>query len=202
MQAHSNLCGHLLFSTTGKRAVSWTLAETLKAELRNILPAIVQSKSADSVFDALSANQNASVRPLLEVALHALLADFTVPPAPALIQKVRAFAVRVQSKPVDAAAEDQLETSGAEEQKDTESMDVVASESTAPVMQDLVDEESFRLMLPLVGGMSGSEFEACLPRIIALHAEDAEALKNVFGRVTKARPPPMTKSALLVALHR
>lgn len=183
--------------------MTWTLAETLKAELRNILPAIVQGKSADSVFDALTVNQNASVRPLLEVALHALLADFTVPPAPALIQKVRAFAVRVEVKPADAAEADEVETSGAEEQKkDTENMDVVASESTAPVMQDLVDEESFRLMLPLVGGISGSEFEACLPRIIALHAEDAEALKNVFGRVTKARPPPMTKSALLVALHR
>jgi hypothetical protein len=188
--------------TTGKRAVIWTLAETLKTELRNILPAIVQSKGADSVFDALSTNQDAAVRPLLEVALHALLHDFTVPPTPALIQKVRDFALRVADKPTEAAALDEMETSGADEHKETEGMDVAASDATAPVMQDLADVESFRLMLPLVGGIRGTEFEACLPRIIALHAEDAEALKNVFSRVTKARPPPMTKSALLVALHR
>jgi hypothetical protein len=185
------------------------LAETLQSELRNIVPAIAQTHSAEAIFDALCVGADASVRPLLEFALAALLADFTIPPTPGLIQKVYAFIAKVNVRAgASKSGEQDGDTHGAEEQKDT-GMDVEgeaeptpASTTSVTTLDGLHDPADFRLVMPLLGGLQGAEIEAALPRIVGMYAEDKESLKIAFGRITKARPPPMSKVALLLALHR
>jgi hypothetical protein len=66
----------------------------------------------------------------------------------------------------------------------------------------ITDPADFRLLLPLISGLPAAEVEASLPSIIKHLSEEPEALKMVFSRITKARPPPLTKAALLCALHR
>jgi hypothetical protein len=65
-----------------------------------------------------------------------------------------------------------------------------------------MDPEHLRLLLPLVGGLSAAEMQDSLPRVISLCSDDSEELKGVLIRITKARPPVMTKASLLVCLHR
>ncbi len=74
--------------------------------------------------------------------------------------------------------------------------------SSAVTISNVTEIDAFKLMLPLIGGISTSEVEAVLPRIVGLFEEDLESLNKIFARITKARPPPLTKAVLLVALHR
>lgn len=175
---------------------AWTLPVTLRSELRNVLPAISQGNSLESIFDVLARRCDRPCWPLMEYALNLLLADLAVPASLTLIQKVRRFVLH------DSALEtagDGAEDSGAAEE--TKEMQVDDAPSTVSI-QDIADTDAFKLMLPLVGGVATAEVEAVLPRIVGLFEEDAEGLKKIFARITKARPPPLTKSALLVALHR
>lgn len=65
-----------------------------------------------------------------------------------------------------------------------------------------IPTEDFRLFLPVISGLSTATVTSILPRILKVYGEDTEELKTIFTRITKARPPPITKSALLVLLHR
>ena len=192
----------------------WTLAETLKSELRNILPAIAQSNTIEKVFETMAQDKDTTVRPLLEYVLNVLLADYTVPPTASLIEKVRTFALLTEEiLPKSELSEMEVE----EEQDNNNSTSSTTAPTTAttttssttetvipPILYDLQNTANFTLMLPLVGGMNGKEIERCLPRIIALYTDSGnpDALKVTFTRITRARPPPLTKSSLLVALHR
>jgi hypothetical protein len=192
----------ILDTCTGKAADAWTLAETLKAELRNILPAIAQGRTAEGIFDILSAAADSSTRPLLAYALSVLLYDVTSPPTQGLMDKVKAFAQRQQRlREGRDGVPDTLNAAGAEETKET-AMDVEVSAGESGSLLDAADVEDFKLVLPLLGGVAGSDVERCLPRIVGLFAEQPDALKVIFDRITKARPPPLTKAALLVTLHR
>lgn len=180
------------------------MAETLKGELRNILPAIAQGHTAERIFDILSSGADSSTRPLLAYALGVLLYDMTVPPTQGLMEKVRAFTARLRiSRQLEEG--DQIGANdtgiGAEESKGDTEMEV-EKEAAEPSLLDTPDEEDFKLVLPLLGGLSGQVVERSLPRIISLYAEQPSELKVHLDRITKARPPPMTKAALLVALHR
>lgn len=162
--------------------------------MRNILPAISQGNSLESIFDTLARRCDRPCWPLVEYALNLLLADLAVPASLTLIQKVRRFVLH-ETAPEGESAQD---GSAAEESKDMQVEDAASTTS----IQDVVDTDAFKLMLPLIGGVATAEVEAVLPRIVGLYEEDAEGLKKIFARITKARPPPLTKSALLVALHR
>lgn len=65
-----------------------------------------------------------------------------------------------------------------------------------------LDDASMKVALALVGGLPGAAIEAAMPRIITIYADDTEGLRTVFSRMTRARPPALTKAALLIALHR
>lgn len=180
--------------------MSWTLPVTLRAELRNILPAISQSSTYESVFDTLSSRCDRPTWPFLEYALNLLLADLTVPASLTLIQRVRAFVLHTESV-AQIAFDGEEGHSGASEEKQSMQVEELTS-STGVTISDVTDIDAFKLMLPLIGGISTAEVEAVLPRIVGLHEEDLEGLGKIFARITKARPPPLTKAALLVALHR
>lgn len=171
------------------------MSVTLRSELRNILPAISQGHPLESIFDTLALRCDRACWPLVEYALTVLLADLAVPASLALIQKVRRFALSEGASEIE-----QGEDGGAAQE--TKEMQVDDAAGSATGIRDIVDTDAFRLTLPLIGGVATAEVEAVLPRIVGLYEEDTEGLKKIFARITKARPPPLTKSALLVALHR
>lgn len=158
------------------------------AELRNVVPALLQHSSAEQIFSAVAAEaarygQFQACRPLL-VALLRLLCDHQVtPPSAALISSVAA-----------ALACSLGDDARASESEEGPPLDAVLAR--------LADPGDLKLVLPLVGGLSAGQVEALLPRVLLALAEDPEWLKAVFSAATKSRPPPMSRAGLLVALHR
>ena len=61
---------------------------------------------------------------------------------------------------------------------------------------------SMRLTVSLIGGMPSAEVRTMLPHIISAFISSPEQLNNIFSRIVMARPPALSKSALLIALHR
>lgn len=135
-----------------------------------------------------------------------LLNDLNVPASLALIQRVRSFVLRSGAATRNEAPSPAVEEvdSGASGEEKTEMVveGKEPAETSSLTMRDLQDTDAFTLMLPLIGGMSSAEVEAVLPRIVGLFEDNAKGLKEVFGRITRARPPPLSKAALLVALHK
>ena len=180
---------------------AWTLPVTLRAELRNILPAISQSNTYESIFDTLAQRCDRLTWPLLEYSLNLLLSDLTVPASLTLIQRVRAFVLPTHTAAEISQNDEEGQSGGAMEEKESMLVEELTS-STDVTISDVTEIDAFKLMLPLIGGISTSEVEAVLPRVVGLFEEDLEGLNKIFARITKARPPPLTKAALLVALHR
>jgi hypothetical protein len=216
-------------ATTGT-TVTWNLGSALQGELWNILPVICQQHSQQAVFDALSgACDEASARPLLEYAVNLMFSNHTIPAAPVMVSRVSDFIRRFSGLQVSAAEGDDMGKNEDEEVGDASSemkTDSEAANTTAAAagadgtaagndtdsatkaasspltLSEIADPQDFKLMLHLVSGMQGADIDRNLPRMISCYAEDAEGLKTVFSRITKARPPPMTKADLLSALHR
>lgn len=183
---YSSYC--FLRSSAPVAKAAWSIAETIKSELRNVLPAIGHASSAEQVFSALAGRADPTVVPLLTFALSLLLADHTSPPTAGLISKVRSYVLHLQASSDELIAADSA---------------AQATDGTAErVFSDITDPACFKLLLQLVGGVATAEIERSLPRIVDVLAEDADALRMVFSRMTKARPAPLTKSALVVTLHR
>ena len=59
-----------------------------------------------------------------------------------------------------------------------------------------------KYQVSLLGGMPGDEVRELLPSVLALLGANTDGLNTAFSRIVMARPPALTKSALLVALHR
>jgi hypothetical protein len=190
---------------------------------------ICQQHSQQAVFDALSgACDEASARPLLEYAVNLMFSNHTIPAAPVMVSRVSDFIRRFSGLQVSAAEGDdkgknEEEGDASSEMKtDSDAADTTtaaaagadgtaagndtdsATKTASPplTLSEIADPQDFKLMLHLVSGMQGADIDRSLPRMISCYAEDAEGLKTVFSRITKARPPPMTKADLLSALHR
>ena len=74
--------------------------------------------------------------------------------------------------------------------------------NTYIAMNNIQPKAAMRLTVSLIGGMPSADVRAMLPHIISTFISNPEALNNIFSRIVLARPPALTKSALLVALHR
>jgi hypothetical protein len=126
--------------------------------------------------------------PLFETVLSLLLNDFQMPASAKMIAAVLEF---IEMNPRHIAPDSS----------------VVAWTGTADYMIEGVDcrnPGAVRLLVPLLGGFNTENAEKIVPFLVRSLADDGdnEALKTAFKRLIKARPPPLTKSALLVALHR
>jgi hypothetical protein len=74
-----------------------------------------------------------------------------------------------------------------------------------------VEIQDIRLLIPILGGMSRETVEQMLPVLILKLKDDPpgegqktknDYLRQCFARITSARPPPLSRAHLLVALHR
>jgi hypothetical protein len=152
----------------------------IKTSLKAIIPAIqriladLDPDPAHEIFDLMKTVNDLRTRPLMAYILHLLHTDVSQPAKAHLIESVYNY------------------VSGAE---------LSIQQGFLPI-DSIQKDDDFKLFLPLISGLSADLIEKCLPRIIRIHGEDIEGLESVFNRIIKARPPPMTKSNLLVALHR
>jgi hypothetical protein len=129
---------------------------------------------------------DAHTRSLLSELLALLQSDFSQPAKPQVIETVYHL--------VTAAGTHKSTTM-------TSGTTTLAALASLP-LASLPSDEDFKLFAPLISGLSNSVIELSLPRFIRLFADDMDSLEIIFGRILRARPPPMTKAGLLIALHR
>ncbi len=145
----------------------------LKSALKDIIPAIHHTHSVTEIFKLIGIRDK-NARPLIAFTLSLLQHDFSKPAESNLIEMV-------------------LQYLGIPESSD--------STSWSNIM--LIDnDEDFSLLLPIISGLSRDSVERCLPRIIHFYGDDSDGLETIFTRIIKARPPPLSKTDLFVALHR
>jgi hypothetical protein len=67
-------------------------------------------------------------------------------------------------------------------------------------------DDSFKreCFIPIIGGFATEEVESLLPGYVKMYGspEGLSDLEKIFNRLIKARPPPLSKAGLLIALHR
>ena len=164
------------------------LCQRLQKEVLNITPAVTtSSRDTDAVFETLL-QADVQALPMLILVLNSVLVDLEIPASDRMVRVVRSL---FDSLP--------------EENKD------------------------IRLLIPVLGGMTREDVEALLPRLIlelqqhdgdgdASSAHDSSAvggagadgegetateyMRKCIARITRARPPPLSRANLLVALHR
>ena len=158
----------------------WNLLKYIHSELSYIIPVVSQKNPPEKIFEVMSKSSTSNARPLLIVVLNVMLQDFTNPPSANLLSSVREFIISASS---------------------TFTREEVPSDS---ILFDQMSDDDFKLFVPLIASIPSAEIEKYLPRIIRIFIESSEAdyLKFIFSRITKARPPPLTKVKLLVHLHR
>ena len=175
---------------------SWSILIQFKEELRVIIPAILPSHPDIQIFEVISEVNDLQAKILIAYILGLLHTDYSRPAKPALIEKVYLFAGGVVPEKPEPANEQLTDVTTT----------TPASGSTSFVsnitLNEIKEEQNFRMFIPLIGGLPGAAIESALPRIIGLFSEDMEGLEGVFLRIIKARPPPMTKANLMIALHR
>jgi hypothetical protein len=167
-----------------------SIRRILRNEVLNIIPAITtSSKATDSVFDTLLQSEPLAL-PLLISVLDIILDDPQIPPSEHMVSMVTSYYEKLPS----------------------ESQDI-------------------RLLIPILGGMTKEKVAEILPMLILKLQDDNEDgtgatppaaasssgdqsgskgkgkkkydyLKQCFIRITHARPPPLSRSHLLVLLHR
>lgn len=159
------------------------------AELKSLLPALAQKESADNVVDIVVdfALQNDEVVAYKMVgdALNIVFLDWVQVPTKTILEKVVQFSRYFHQSPMEV------------EEAAPSDPSVVA-----PVALAELNDGDFKLMLPLLSGFSAAEVQSNLYRLLKTCGEDSEALQLVFNRITKSRPPVLSKTQLLVDLHR
>lgn len=192
-------------AASGDSTARWSLCDAIKSDLSNIVPAMCQHSSVESILSVMMTNTDPACKPLLCHVLRVLYSDYTTPVPANVIHKVEDYIRRCcccSGESMSIPHSDPISSSSNSGPTDISS----ELQLSATSMSDR-DPEHLRLLLPLVGGLSAAEMQDCLPRVISLcssssSSDDTEELKGVLIRITKARPPVMTKASLLVCLHR
>jgi hypothetical protein len=149
------------------------ICSLLQTEVLNITPAVTSStRDTDTVFELLL-QADIQALPMLILVLNSVLVDLEIPASDHMVEIVKAF-----------------------------------YDSLPGGNRDI------RLLIPILGGMRGSNVEALLPQLILdlLQGESAgeeggavkanEFMRKCIMRITRARPPPLSRASLLVSLHR
>lgn len=162
--------------------VKWQcMHKVLKAELKNVIPVIAKKKNVEEVFNLL-ARSDPCARPIVEHCLALLHSDIHMPATPKMIIAVKSY---IATYTKDASSEITL---------------------TDTSMANISVASNLELILPILGGLLPADIELILPTVISkLQGEtppNTDGLKHVFSKIIQARPPPLTKSALILLLHR
>eukprot|EP01038_Epipyxis_sp_PR26KG_P007092 gene7092-9677_t len=157
----------------------WNFLKFIEDELKVILPYLQQHSSIENLFKILSNGGNKLSQPLLEMSLSLMLHDHSYTPSTSLIKTIEEFIFK------------QYKTVNNENYSHELSL-----------VNQLTDQD-FKLIITLIGGWSTIDVVTNLPRIVRLFSENVEQIKIIFNRIVRARPiSPLTKTTLLVALHR
>jgi hypothetical protein len=193
------------------------LCKLISADITAIIPVLVNSQYPYEVFSFLEEVRCSSdvTFHLLEHTLTLLHQDMQMPASGIMISAVLDYISR--NKDLMASSDDALElferaratvvsmTSVENSASLTEVNRTVSPPPAPGWLRGIADcrlSRVMRLLIPLVNGLSGSEVEQLLPFMIRAVGHNVDAVKAAFDRIIKARPPPMSRAALLVALHR
>lgn len=147
----------------------------LKSELSNIIPAMSHHHRPEQIFERLVRSDPLSL-PLLEYILELVLPESHIPASTQLIEKVTLFVDRVFPPP-------------------SSTNESIGDESRVA--------QRLSFFIPLLGGFSVETLENIyLPDLVKIFSDKPDKLRAAFHRIVNARPPPLTKTALLVSLHR
>ena len=145
--------------------------------LHTVLPALLRNFSPADIFSYLC-KPNSHVQQLIIDSLDAMLMDQEIPPETELIDRVKAY--------IESLKRD-------EDKYDLKNVNMNSVE--------------IRLLGCVAGGLSTSEALTFLPKLMKEYgvsgsSEDREYLRKALRRLVRARPPPISPTTLLLALHR
>ena len=168
--------------------IKWQcMHKVLRSELKNVIPLIAKKKSIDEVFNLL-AQSDPCARLMVEHCLALLHSDIHMPATPKMIMAVKSYISNYCNTNVDDGGE---------------MKEIILTDTS---MSNISIMDNIELILPILGGLLPGDIELILPTVISkLLGEttpNVEGLKNVFSKIIQARPPPLTKSALILLLHR
>lgn len=163
------------------------VVKLLRTEILTLLSAMTRHSPAKilaSMFAVPNAvKEQREARGILADAIDTLLIDPSHPPSVEVVQFVKSF-VRSPTLLLEPLS--------------------VGPDVPAPAF----DNSDIRLCSCIAGGLESEEVMALLPKLIADSSQDSSSisdtdrLRKTFNRIVQARPPPLSASELLVALHR
>ena len=153
----------------------------MRAELGNVLPALVVHQPTQKIFEALARSDPVG-KPLLAYSLEVLHSDMFSPATKECIAAVTHYLHVTTGTTRDNAAN-------------------IASSESNRFLVDL-SESDLRFCFPLLSGFQRPIVEAVLHRIFALLSTVPDALNRIVTRLVRSRPPVLTKADLLTWLHR
>lgn len=160
----------------------------LRMELKNLMPVIQQRESSDKIFSIFAKNCDEYSFPFLCYCVELMTSETSSAPTADLVTAIRDFIDKREGRePIVPDVATDIS---------------VAEPVVRQQLSGITENDNFMLMVNVIGGISLPELEANLPRIIGLYKSDIESLKSVFRKLTRGRPPPMSKPSLLAYLHR
>jgi hypothetical protein len=171
------------------------IRKIIRNEVLNIIPAITTSaKATDSVFDTLLQSEPLAL-PLLISVLGVILDDPQIPPSEHMVQMVLSYYEKLPEETQDIRL--LIPVLGG--------MTRGQVEGILPMLilklQDDGDEGEQNSLAPLTTTAPASTSDG-RESDKSRKKTKYEYLKQCFVRITQARPPPMSRSHLLVSLHR
>lgn len=173
------------------------ICDIIEAELMSIIPAISKRKECSLMFTILlGKDSDPLIRPLLEISLESMLADYSIPANREIIITVKNYInSNLFLRSIDEKNEKIIcheNGSGNENQNETDKI----------IFEDKKRTATLRILFPLLGGFESQELIDILPNLLLSFGDQPEVLKSAFKRMFSARPPPLSKAALFAALHR
>lgn len=160
---------------------STSLTTAVLASIRVIIPAIGSSVAKSDVFNYIK-SVDALAFPLVVCLLETCQADVHLPASSSMIENVTSF---VRSR-------HDIFTSQVSLENDSSVRDGVA----------YADQSVVKFLIPVISGMDTETLSGILPYVLLAYVGNETLLNQIFHRIVQARPPSLTKSGLLVALHR
>jgi hypothetical protein len=193
---------------------AWKFSTFIKMELKNILPVINQYHSIEEIFDILSSSSDFTYsNSLLEISINILLSpDYAIIPRNELVTKIKSYILKKQNFKNTCLQLNNNNNNNINNDKNL----ILSSINDENFLSKIDNTDDFRLMLTVIGGLSTNEIIENLLRIVQTflntstnntkknvdNSVNLNELKIVFEKITKARPPPLSKLNLLIALHK
>ena len=179
--ANNNSASGMLPNTPQESKLQ-SLTAAFLASIRVIVPAIGSHMPKAEVFNVIKSVDTLAF-PLVECLLEICQADVHLPASSIMIENVKSF-VRNRHDVFPSQA------------------DLLPNDPSVRDGIAYADFSVMKFLMSVISGMDTESLTSIVPFVVIACIGNESLLNQVFHRIVQARPPSLTKSGLLVALHR